>query len=140
MWLGGSLKRRISSSLSTHVVSLPCSRHFTFSPRSGYNIFRPPTPIHLSKRHSTTLTKFEPYFESLVRYHFPSILSLTHLHSKHQELSDQLMNINLTPNEMTKIAKEYNASEKKIHLISLRTSLLNSVRDLSEMIREEQKK
>jgi hypothetical protein len=50
------------------------------------------------------------------------------------------MNINLTPNEMAKIAKEYNSSEKKIHMISSRASFLSSIRDLTEMIQEERKK
>jgi hypothetical protein len=50
------------------------------------------------------------------------------------------MDINLTPNEMAKIAKEYNSSEKKIHLLSSRTQLMNSLRDLRDMIDEEQKK
>jgi hypothetical protein len=59
---------------------------------------------------------------------------------KHQDLSNQLMDINLTPAEMARIAKEYNSSEKKVHLLTSRTQLLNSLRDLTEMIEEEQKK
>lgn len=50
------------------------------------------------------------------------------------------MDINLTPSEMTRLGKEFSLSEKKMHLINQRTTLIKSIQDLNDLLQEESTK
>lgn len=122
----------------------------SFPPRVySFGIPRVRNENFITFRRITSLKRFENYFNSLqqsvitsypLSLIFSSFLPSLSISRKHQELSNQLMNSNLTPAEMTRIAKEYNLSEKKIHLLHSRSQLITSITELTEMIEEERKK